>query len=61
MTRIRVASPTVPAAARSSQTSTWRCTCRNDAGSRGVTGPAIIRATQRAFVDPVASRTIRCA
>ena len=28
-----------------------RCSCRNDAGSRGVTGPSIIRSTHRAFVD----------
>ena len=36
-----------------------RCSCRNDAGSRVVNGPLIIRSTQRAFDAPVASSTIR--
>ena len=49
------------AAAGPARSSTQRCSCRNDAGSRGVTGPSIIRATQRAFVAPVASSTIRLA
>ena len=45
-------------AARSSHISRPECSCRNDAGSRGVSGPSIIRRTQPAFAAPVASSTM---
>ena len=48
-----------PAAALSSHNSAAACSCRNDAGNRGVTGPFAMLATTRALPVPVATSTMR--